>query len=82
MFVAAAFQDMKKPAVDMMKPCKNIVDGLVGKDRKRIAAIGIADAELIWDKIIRPEFGRRLERISPILPQTDPQENYQLQKSP
>jgi hypothetical protein len=70
--VAGPFQDIKSPKMMSIKPCDNAVDGSSGKPNKRIAARGIADPELICARIILPEFGRILERISPILPPNKP----------
>lgn len=72
LFVAAAFQDMINPILNNTKPCMNAVEGSSGNTSKSIAAKGIADPELIWDRIILPEFGKRLARISPILPPNRP----------
>ena len=72
LFAAGAFQDMKKPTMNMSKPWATAVDGSLGKARRSIAARGIADAELICARIILPEFGRREERISPIVPPNRP----------
>ena len=72
LFVAGAFQDMQKPTMNKTKPCAAPEDGSLGKANKSIAARGIADAELVCARIILPEFGRRVESISPILPPNRP----------
>nr|GMC56434.1 hypothetical protein ACMD2_22841 [Ipomoea batatas] len=48
------FHDMKNPVMSKTRACRNTEDGSLGNASKRIAARGIADAELICDKIIRP----------------------------
>lgn len=72
LFVAGPFQDIKNPIMNKTKPWMTTVDGLSGNTSRRIAARGMADAELIWASIILPAFGRRMERISPILPPNSP----------
>ena len=72
LFVAGAFQDMHNPMMNKTKPCMAAVDGLSGKTSRSSAASGMADTELICAKIILPESGRILERISPILPPNSP----------
>lgn len=63
---------MLKPTMNMSKPWSTAVDGSLGKASRSIADRGIADAELICARIILPEFGRRVERISPIVPPNRP----------
>jgi len=81
LFVAGAFHDMQKPTMNKTKPWKNAVDESFGRASKSIAASGTADAELICAKIILPEFGRRLERKSPILPPKSPPREQAITKS-
>lgn len=68
MFVAGAFQDVQSPMVKKTRPCMNAVDGSYGNTRSKIPAKGMLEPALICDSIILPELGKRLARISPILP--------------
>ena len=68
LLVAEAFQVMHNPMMKKTRPCINAVEGSSGNANSKIAAIGIAEPELIWDRIILPELGKRFARISPIFP--------------
>jgi len=70
--VAGAFQETNSPNRTKIRPWIAAVDGSSGKTNKRIAASGIAEAELICARMILPELGRRVDRKSPILPPNKP----------
>lgn len=72
LFVAGAFQEMLRPIMNMTKACPKAVEGSSGKASIKMAPSGIAEAELICDKIILPEFGYLFARESPIFPPTNP----------
>lgn len=72
LFVAGPFQDMQSPVMNMTRPCMNDEDGSSGNTRNKSAAKGTPEAELICDKIILPELGKRLARMSPIHPPKRP----------
>lgn len=61
--LGAAFQDIHNPT-----PCENVVEGSSGNANSRIAAKGIAEPELICERIILPPLGKCLARTSPIFP--------------
>lgn len=72
LFVAGAFQDIKNPVTNNTNRCDPTVEGLLGKPSSSIAVRGMADAELICASIILPEFGSRLDNLSPIRPPKSP----------
>lgn len=62
LLVAGAFQETNRPNSTKTRPWIAVVDGSSGKNNKRIAASGIAEAELICARMILPELGRRVDR--------------------
>uniref|UniRef100_A0A7C8Z339 Uncharacterized protein n=1 Tax=Opuntia streptacantha TaxID=393608 RepID=A0A7C8Z339_OPUST len=68
LFVAAAFQVIMSPIINKTKPCIKAEEGSLGNPNNSIAAKGMAEPALIWDKIILPELGKRIESKSPIFP--------------
>lgn len=72
LFVAGAFHEVVSPMMNKTKPYLKELEGSFGNPKNRIAAKGIADPELIWDRMILPQLGNLLERISPIFPPNKP----------
>lgn len=68
MFVAAAFQLTVNPMMHKTRPCDSAVEGSSGKASSKIAARGIAEPELICERIILPALGNFWARTSPIFP--------------
>lgn len=73
---------MKNPTMIKTSPWMTAVEGPSGKKSRRTAARGTPDAELIWARIILPEFGKRVERISPILPPNKPPREFPITNMP
>lgn len=82
LFAAGPFQDMKNPVMKRTNPCEAAVEGSSGMPKRRTAARGMAEAELIWARMIRPVFGKLLESLSPSQPPNNPPRELATIKTP